>query len=59
MKCYHISADFSTILSNQCNIFPHVMLVQLVKISQRIGTPATLPAVKDIVFFAVTYVLFH
>lgn len=35
------------------------MLVQLVKISQRIDATATLPAVKDIVFLAVTYVLFH
>lgn len=35
------------------------MLVQLVKISQRIDSTATLPAVKDIVFLAVTYVLFH
>lgn len=35
------------------------MLVQLVKISQRIDATATLPAVKDIVFLAVTYVLIH
>ena len=35
------------------------MLVQLVKISQRIDATATLPAVKDIVFLAVFYVLFH
>lgn len=35
------------------------MLVQLVKISQRIDATATLPAVKDIVFLAVTYVIFH
>lgn len=35
------------------------MLVQLVKISQRIDATATLPAVKDIVFLAVTYVLMH
>lgn len=35
------------------------MLVQLVKISQRIDATATLPAVKDIVFLAVTYVLLH
>lgn len=35
------------------------MLVQLVKISQRIDANATLPAVKDIVFLAVTYVLLH
>ena len=33
------------------------MLVQLVKISQRIDATATLPAVKDIVFLAVVYVL--
>ena len=35
------------------------MLVQLVKVSQRIDATSTLPAVKDIVFLAVTYVLFH
>ena len=35
------------------------MLVQLVKISQRIDAPAPLPAVKDIVFLAVVYVLIH
>ena len=35
------------------------MLVQLVKISQRIDATATLPAVKDIVFLVVTYVLLH
>lgn len=35
------------------------MLVQIVKISQRIDATATLPAVKDIVFLAVTYVLLH
>lgn len=35
------------------------MLVQLVKISQRIDATATLPAVKDIVFLAVVYVLIH
>lgn len=35
------------------------MLIQLVKISQRIDATATLPAVKDIVFLAVAYVLFH
>lgn len=35
------------------------MLVQLIKISQRIDATATLPAVKDIVFLAVTYVLMH
>lgn len=35
------------------------MLVQLVKISQRIDATSTLPAVKDIVFLAVTYVLLH
>lgn len=35
------------------------MLVQLIKISQRIDATATLPAVKDIVFLAVEYVLFH
>lgn len=35
------------------------MLVQLVKISQRIDATATLPAVKDIVFLVVVYVLIH
>ena len=35
------------------------MLVQLVKISQRIDATSTLPAVKEIVFLAVTYVLLH
>ncbi|MEW4402898.1 VirB6/TrbL-like conjugal transfer protein, CD1112 family [Enterococcus sp. AN402] len=35
------------------------MLVQLVKISQRIDATATLPAVKDIVFLAISYVIFH
>lgn len=35
------------------------MLVQLVKISQRIDATSTLPAVKDIVFLAVVYVLMH
>lgn len=35
------------------------MLVQLVKISQRIDATATIPAVKDIVFLAVVYVLIH
>lgn len=35
------------------------MLVQLVKISQRIDATATLPAVKDIIILAVTYVIFH
>lgn len=35
------------------------MLVQLVKISQRIDATSTLPAVKDIVFLSVAYVLIH
>lgn len=35
------------------------MLVQLIKISQRIDATATLPAVKDIVFLAVMYVIMH
>lgn len=35
------------------------MLVQLIKISQRMDATATLPAIKDIVFLAVTYVLLH
>ncbi|HEL0789915.1 TPA: hypothetical protein TU158_001845 [Streptococcus equi subsp. zooepidemicus] len=35
------------------------MLVQLVKISQRIDATATLPTVKDIIILAVAYVIFH
>lgn len=35
------------------------MLVQLIKVSQRIDATSTLPAVKDIVFLAVSYVLLH
>ena len=35
------------------------MLVQLVKMSQRIDATSTLPAVKDIVFLAVVYLLMH
>lgn len=35
------------------------MLIQLVKISQRIDATSTLPAVKEIVFLAVIYVLLH
>lgn len=35
------------------------MLVQLVKISQRIDATSTLPAVKEIVFLMVVYVLLH
>lgn len=35
------------------------MLVQLIKISQRMDATATLTAVKDIVFLAVTFVIFH
>lgn len=41
------------------SILALLMLVQLVKISQRIDATSTLPAVKDIVFLAVFYVLFH
>lgn len=41
------------------SILALIMLVQLVKISQRIDSTATFPAVKDIVFLAVFYVLFH
>lgn len=41
------------------SILALIMLVQLVKISQRIDATSTLPAVKDIVFLAVFYVLFH
>lgn len=41
------------------SILALIMLVQLVKISQRIDSTSTLPAVKDIVFLAVFYVLFH
>lgn len=35
------------------------MLVQLVKISQRIDATSTLPAVKEVVFLAVIYVILH
>ena len=35
------------------------MLVQLVKISQRVDATATLPAVKEVIFLAVVYVLLH
>jgi len=35
------------------------MLVQLVKISQRVDATATLPAVKEVIFLAVIYVLLH
>ena len=35
------------------------MLIQLVKISQRMDATGTLPAVKDIVMLAVFYVIFH
>lgn len=35
------------------------MLIQLVKISQRIDATSTLPAVKDIVFLFVTFVIMH
>lgn len=35
------------------------MLVQLVKISQKVDANATLPTVKEIVFLAVMYVIFH
>ena len=41
------------------SILALIMLVQLVKISQRIDSTSTLPAVKDIVFLAVFYVIFH
>lgn len=41
------------------SILALIMLVQLVKISQRIDATSTFPAVKDIVFLAVFYVLFH
>lgn len=41
------------------SILALLMLVQLVKISQRIDATSTLPAVKEIVFLAVFYVLFH
>lgn len=35
------------------------MLIQLIKISQRIDATATLPALKEIIFLAVVYVLLH
>lgn len=41
------------------SILALVMLVQVVKISGRIDATATLPAVKEIVFLAVIYVLLH
>lgn len=41
------------------SILALVMLVQVVKISGRIDSTATLPAVKEIVFLAVIYVLLH
>lgn len=41
------------------SILALVMLVQVVKISGRIDATATLPAVKEIVFLAVVYVLLH
>lgn len=41
------------------SILALVMLVQVVKISQRIDANGTLPAVKEIVFLGVFYVLFH
>lgn len=40
------------------SILALVMLVQVVKISQRIDATSTLPAVKDILFLAVFFVLF-
>lgn len=41
------------------SILALVMLVQVVKISQRIDANGTMPAVKEIVFLAVFYVIFH
>lgn len=41
------------------SILALVMLVQVVKISQRIDAQATLPTVKEIIFLAVFYVIFH
>lgn len=41
------------------SILALVMLVQVVKISQKIDASATLPAVKEIVFLAVFFVIFH
>ncbi|GAA5350916.1 type IV secretion system protein [Streptococcus uberis] len=41
------------------SILAFFMLVQLVKISQRIDATATLPVIKDIIILAVTYVIFH
>lgn len=35
------------------------MLIQLIKLSQRIDATSTLPAVKDIVFLFVTYTIMH
>ena len=41
------------------SILALVMLVQVVKISQKIDAQATLPTVKEILFLAVFYVIFH
>jgi len=41
------------------SILALVMLVQVIKISQKIDAQATLPTVKEIVFLAVFYVIFH
>lgn len=41
------------------SILALVMLVQVVKISQKIDAQATLPTVKEIIFLAVFYVIFH
>lgn len=49
----------TTIIPLAESILALFMLVQVIKISQRIDATATLPAVKDIVFLAVAYVIFH
>lgn len=41
------------------SILVFVMLVQVVKISQKIDAQATLPTVKEILFLAAFYVIFH
>ena len=53
------SAHQTVVIPLAESILALFMLVQLVKISQRIDATSTLPAVKDILFLAVGYVLFH
>ena len=48
----------STIVPVGHSILAFVMLVQVVKISQRIDSTATLPAIKEIVFLGVFFIVF-